>query len=42
MIVVTWGPPTRKNGTNSATLFHVAINSVDGMKLAEDGNNSCS
>ena len=33
----TWDPPS-----NSATLSHVAINSVVGVKLPEDGNNSCS
>ena len=33
----TWDPPS-----NCATLSHVAINSVVGVKLPEDGNNSWS
>ena len=37
MYADTWDCPP-----NSATLSHVAINSVVGVKLPEDGNNSCS
>ena len=33
----TWGLPP-----NSATLSHVTINSVVGVKLPAEGNNSCS
>ena len=37
MYADTWDLPP-----NSATLSHVAINSVVGVKLPEDGNNTCS
>ena len=37
MYADTCGPPP-----HCATLSHVAINSVVGVKLPEDGNNSCS
>ena len=36
MYADTWGPPP-----NGATLSHVTIISVVGVKLPEDGNNSC-
>ena len=36
-VMYTWDPPP-----DCATLSHVAINSVVGVKLPEEGNNSCS
>ena len=36
-VMYTWDPSSR-----CPSLSHVAINSVVGVKLPEDGNNSCS